>query len=101
MNEHLHYHLKTPQYGNAEYHMEGHGGYCDGVVFKCANEYCNEQLLPGGEIIVMPRSVAESMMNEMVRKADQVATVSHELGYNKGYKEGFEDGAEDASEGAD
>lgn len=95
MNHDIHYHLKTPHYGNAEYHMEGHGGYCDGVVFKCVNAYCDEQLLPGGEIIVMARSIVESMLNERARRADEVATVAHELGYNKGYNDGYEDGVED------
>lgn len=95
MNPDIHYHLKTPHYGNAEYHMEGASGYCDGIVFKCANAHCNEQLLPGGEIIVLPRSVAEAIINEWKQTADHAVTVSHELGYNKGYKEGYEDAEEE------
>lgn len=100
-----HYHLRggsSPGYTHEEvYQYEdlttfaGPSGYCDAIAFKCTKQDCDQQMLPDGEIIVVPLSLAEDLMNSYRRFADQAATTSHGLGYDEGYKAGYEDGIED------
>lgn len=91
----MHFHMRLVKYGDAEYSMEGSSGYCDGIVFKCNRQDCDERMLPMDETIVLEKNVAAAIVDEWRARLYQKASEAHKNGYDHGYKDGYEDGVDD------